>query len=167
MNPEEGILRSQIMDRFGLRVMVHGLEDLQERVEAYRRTRGYRLNPRAAVAQYIQETIQARDEIIVARELLPRVEIPASVAQAGAKLIHRFQVDSLRAEITLFEAARAYAAADARTQVTIEDLKVVAPLALRLRRSQFMIKYFKDQKHEDQEMQHLLDELAGFMEESH
>ncbi len=167
MNPEEGLLRSQVMDRFGLRVAVRGLDNLEERVEAYRRTRGYRLNPRAVVAQYSQETAQAREEIINARELLPNVEIPTAVAQAGAALIHRYQVNSLRAEITMFEAARAYAAADARTTVSLDDVKVVAPLALRLRRSQFMIKYFKDQKQEDQEINQLLDEFTGSTEESH
>ncbi|HMN60698.1 MAG TPA: hypothetical protein PJ988_10065, partial [Anaerolinea sp.] len=91
---------------------------------------------------------------------------PPQVARAGTRLIHRFEVDSLRAEITLFEAARAYAAADARTLVTLDDLKVVAPLALRLRRSKFMIKYFKDQKQEDQEVQQLLEDLSGSTEES-
>lgn len=161
MNPEEGDLRPQIMDRFGLRVVVHGLDSIQERLEAYRRTRAYRTSPRATVAQYEQDTYSARDEIVAARTLLPKVEIPSSVALAGAEIIQQMRVDSMRAELTLLEAARAYAAADARVQVTIEDIKVVAPMALRLRRSQFMIKYFDNLRNEEQELQAILTKLGS------
>lgn len=160
MNPEEGNLRPQIMDRFGLRVVVHGLDNLDERLEAYRRARAYRLNPRATVAQYAEETAQARAEIQVARSLLPKVEVPPEVARAGSELVRQFQVESLRAEITLFEAARAYAAADGRTTVTMEDIKMVAPMALRLRRSAFMIQYFREQSREEEEMRKILDTLS-------
>jgi magnesium chelatase subunit I len=65
-------------------------------------------------------------------------------------------IDSLRAEITWFEAARACAAADGRDAVTPADLKTVAPMALRLRRSQFMAEYFSNQKGEEEEMEKLL-----------
>lgn len=140
MNPEEGNLRPQIMDRFGLRIVVHGLTDQKERLEAYHRSRAYRLNPRATVAQYALETELARDEIQAARELLPEVTIPQTVEAAGTQLVQHLGIDSLRAEITMFEAARAFAAADARREVLLDDLKVVAPMALRLRQSPFMIK---------------------------
>ncbi len=160
MNPEEGNLRPQIMDRFGLRVVVRGLDNLDERLEAYRRARAYRLNPRATVAQYAEETAQARAEIQMARSLLPKVEIPAEIARAGTELVRKFQVESLRAEITLFEAARAYAAADGRTTVTMEDIKMVAPMALRLRRSAFMVQYFQEQSREEEEMHKILNSLS-------
>ena len=62
----------------------------------------------------------------------------------------------LRAEITWFESAGAYAAADGRTEVTIDDLKVVAPMALRLRRSEFMSEYLKGQRGEEKELGSLL-----------
>jgi magnesium chelatase subunit I len=65
-------------------------------------------------------------------------------------------IDSLRAEITWFESARAYAAADGRNEVTTEDLQMVAPMALRLRRSQFMTDYLKGQLSEEKEMNSLL-----------
>jgi len=149
MNPEEGNLRPQIMDRFGLRVLVRGLQDPQDRLEAYRRSRAYRLNPRAAVAQFTDETQLAREEIQAARDLLPVVEIPAEVSVACAHLIQRLGIHSLRAEITLFEAARSLAAADARSSVSIEDLQTVAPLALRLRQSPFMLQYFNQQEQEE------------------
>jgi len=159
MNPEEGNLRPQIMDRFGLRVIVHGLEDPAERVEAYQRSRAYRVNPRAAVAQFQPETLLARDEIQSARNLLERVEIPPAVTQAGTALIQEMHIDSLRAEITLFEAARALAAADARAQVSLDDLRVVAPMALRLRRSEFMVDYFEHRRKEEDELHKLIQKM--------
>ncbi len=159
MNPEEGNLRPQIMDRFGLRVIVHGLEDPTERIEAYQRSRAYRVNPRAAVAQFQPETLLARDEIQAARNLLPRVEIPAAVTQAGTAIIQEMRIDSLRAEITLFEAARALAAADARAQVSLDDLRLVAPMALRLRRSDFMVDYFEHRRKEDDELNKLVQKM--------
>jgi magnesium chelatase subunit I len=160
MNPEEGNLRPQIMDRFGLRVIVHGLEDSQARVEAYHRSRAYRLNPRATVAQFSPETQQARDEIEAAHRLLPEVELPPDVLEAGTWLVQRMAIDSLRAEITLFEAARAYAAADARTQVKLSDLVQVAPMALRLRQSAFMIQYFQDQKGQEEKLKAILNQIT-------
>jgi magnesium chelatase subunit I len=65
-------------------------------------------------------------------------------------------IDSLRAEITWFESARAYAAADGRNEVTMEDLKAVAPMALRLRRSPFMTEYLRGQVSEERELGSLL-----------
>jgi magnesium chelatase subunit I len=159
MNPEEGGLRPQIMDRFGLRVIVHGLKDQAERLEVYRRARAYRLNPRATVSQYSQDMAIARQEIQAARDLLPSVELPETVAAIGIQLIQRLQIDSLRAEMTLFEGARAYAAAEARTIVHPNDLRVVAPMSLRLRKSPFMSQYFQDQIKEDAEFESILAEI--------
>lgn len=160
MNPEEGDLRSQIMDRFGLRVIVQGLSDRKERLEAYHRVRAYRQNPRRTIAEYASDTLVARDEIAIARETLKQVELPESIAQLGLDLIDRLKIDSLRAEITLFEAARAYTAADNRQQVTAEDLHTVAPMALRLRRSSFMTRYIQDQGNEEEEIQKAIKDVS-------
>lgn len=165
MNPEEGNLRPQIMDRFGLRVIVHGLTDPIERLEAYHRSRAYRLNPRSAVNNYNDITGLARQEIQAARDILPQVSIPPPIEQAGTQLVLRLGIDSLRAEMTLFEAARAYAAADARAEVNLDDLKSVAPLALRLRQSAFMIQYFKDQNIEEQRLRDILESTIKPVEE--
>ena len=164
MNPEEGDLRPQIMDRFGLRVVVRGLENEEERLEAYRRARAYRVNPRATVSQYRDATEIARSEIQNARLQVARVEIPADVAYLGIRIIRRLQVDSLRAELTFFESARAYAAADGRFEVTSNDLAVVAPMALRLRRSPFIVDYFKLQSEEDDEVKTILKEIIPSVE---
>jgi magnesium chelatase subunit I len=160
MNPEEGHLRPQIMDRFGLRVIVRGLEEADLRLDAYRRVFAYRKNARAMAIQYQEETTLARQEIIQARRLLPQVSIDDQVSHAGIHIIQSLRVDSLRAEITMFEAARAYAAADNRTRVELGDLQQVAPMALRLRRSQFMADYLTHQNAEEEQIQSLLTEFA-------
>jgi Mg-chelatase subunit ChlI len=100
------------------------------------------------------------DEIQSAREKLPRVSLPDKVAKPAIKLVQKLGIDSLRAEITWFEAARAYTAADGRDKVTPEDLQVVTPMALRLRRSKFMNEYFSSQAGEEEELRGLLDGLG-------
>ena len=101
----------------------------------------------------------ARDEVQSARNMLPNVELPLEVAEVGLSLIKDFGIASLRAEITLFEAARALAAADNRIKVSVDDLKQVAPMALRLRRSKFIREYFKDQTSEEEEIAKALKKL--------
>ncbi len=156
MNPEEGRLRPQILDRFGLRVIVKGLEDASERLEAYRRVQAYLANPRGMIAQFSAEMEAAASEILAARERVRKVVMPDRIATLAIWLVQKMGIDSLRAEITWFESARAYAAADGREEVTSEDLKAVAPMALRLRRSQFMNEYFEGQLGEEKEMNTLL-----------
>jgi magnesium chelatase subunit I len=159
MNPEEGRLRPQILDRFGLRVIVRGLEDMTKRLEAYRRVQAYLANPRGMAITYGEETLAAAEEIQSARLQLPKVVLPDKVARPAIKLVQKMGIDSLRAEISWFEAARAYTAADGRDRVTPEDLQAVAPMALRLRRSQFMTEYFSIQEGEEDEMNILLKKL--------
>ena len=156
MNPEEGSLRPQIMDRFGLRVLVSGLKENPDRLEAYRRVKAYLTHPLALINEYRLETEIAREEILAARERLPRTDIPDETALIGLDLINRLQIDSLRAEITLFEAGRAYAALDGRTEVLPADLMIVAPMALRMRRSAFISKYFTEQGTEEEEIVNLI-----------
>ena len=159
MNPEEGILRPQILDRFGLRIIVHGLEDPDQRWLAYQRVQQYRANPRQLIASYFEETEQAQAEIQASRKRLSQVTISNAASQAAISLIRRLQIDSLRAEITLFEAARAFAASDSRFEVELKDIRAVAPMALRLRRSAFMTQYFSDRHEEEQEMFTSIDQL--------
>ena len=153
MNPEEGNLRPQLMDRFGLRVIVRGLQEAQDRLEAYKRVRAYTENPRQIIDHFTNETDQARQDILEARRLLPHVELPADLAHTCIKVIQHLKIDSLRAEINLFEAARAYAAADGRNKVELNDVQAVAPMCLRLRRSSFINHYFQEQTQEDLEIE--------------
>ncbi len=103
MNPEEGNLRPQILDRFGLRVIVRGLEDAKERLEAYRRVNAYLANPREMVGQFSAEMEAAAEEIRTARKLVRNVVVPDKVANPAIKLVQDMGIDSLRAEITWFE----------------------------------------------------------------
>ena len=157
MNPEEGKLRPQILDRFGLRVIVRGLEDIADRLEAYRRVQAYLANPRQMAGRFSAEMEAAAAEIQSARERVKKVVLPDQIANPAIELVQKMGIDSLRAEITWFEAGRAYAAADGREEVTLDDLKVVAPMALRLRRSQFMSEYFEGQSDEENQLNSLLD----------
>jgi magnesium chelatase subunit I len=158
MNPEEGRLRPQIMDRFGLRVIVKGLEDTNQRLEVYERVQRYLSNPRQVMLEYRNETNTAQIEVQIARDILPEVKIPEAVSKQGLDLIHSLKIDSLRAEITLFEASRAFAALDNRKVVESEDLKIIAPMALRMRRSAFIEKYFADQIVEEKEIKNAVND---------
>jgi magnesium chelatase subunit I len=157
MNPEEGGLRPQILDRFGLRVIVHGLSEPVDRLEAYRRSLAFRTSPRQLIAHYIDETAVASEELVQARQSLPSVRLSEAAEAFGLQLVRRLSIDSLRSEITMFEAARAYASADGRVEASPEDVRMVAPMALRLRRSEFIRDYFRTQEREEAELRRLLD----------
>jgi magnesium chelatase subunit I len=159
MNPEEGRLRPQIMDRFGLRVVVKGLEDKDQRLEAYKRVQVFLSNPRKVNQEYRDETEIAQTEVQIARDVLPEVTIPDDLTKQGLELIRTLKIDSLRAEITLFEAARAFAALDNRKEVIPDDFKVIAPMALRMRRSDYMEKYLTDQTDEEKEIRKSVDNI--------
>ncbi len=153
MNPEEGILRPQIQDRFGLRVLVDGLEDPEERLEVYRRVRAFREHPHQLIAAVAEDTISFGEEIARARDILPQVELTSSAERLALRMVEELDISSHRAEITMLEAARAHAAADGREQATVEDVATVAPMSLRQRRSEFIRRYFEDTKVEEDEIE--------------
>lgn len=149
MNPEEGMLRPQLMDRLGLRVVVPPLSSPEDRLEVYERNKQFADDPVGFAAGYADATMALAEEIAQAKDLLPQVTIPPDVARAAMKLINSLQIQSHRAEIVLLEAARARAAADGRTEVDAEDISIVAPLSLRQRRSDFMERFVLDSQGED------------------
>ena len=156
MNPEEGRLRPQILDRFGLRLVVRGLDDPEERLEAYRRSIAHRSNPRQMIADYEEAILQIRAELQSASAALPKVELTKEAQEFGLHLIDDLGIHSLRAEITLFEAARAHAVADGREEADPDDVKKIAQMALRLRRSGFIDDYLSSQIDEEKEINRLL-----------
>lgn len=162
MNPEEGRLRPQIMDRFGLRVVVEGLTDKEDRLEAYTRARAYQENKRAFASRYADEIWRLREEIQACRDHIHEIDLPVQVANSGLELIEKLEIESLRAEITLFEAARAHAVADGRKEVALGDIRAVAPMALRLRQSPFIDEYIADQS---SETKFVVDTLEKLIEE--
>ncbi|MFZ0547083.1 MAG: hypothetical protein WAM60_16680 [Candidatus Promineifilaceae bacterium] len=156
MNPEEGHLRPQIMDRFGLRAVVKGLTDPQQRFQVYEQSIFYRNNPEKLAAIYAEQTLTLADEVNAARERLPEVILHQDAINLGLSLIEQLQIDSSRAEITLFEAARAHAAADERVEALPGDVQAVALLALRQRQSKGLVEFFEAQQEEDSKVEKLL-----------
>jgi magnesium chelatase subunit I len=132
-NPEEGELRPQLLDRFGLSVEVKTPTDLPTRIEVVRRRDAFERDPEAFVAHWRREDSRQRKRIVAARERLGEVRVPDAVLERSARLCMALGTDGLRGELTLMRAARALAALDGDAEVTDVHLRRVAPPALRHR----------------------------------
>ena len=99
---------------------------------------------------------EVRQEISTAREQVIATQLAEEAQQYGLALIQELDIHSLRAEIALFEAAKAYAVADGRKEVELQDIQEIAKLALRLRRSPFIDEYLKSQSKEEREIEKLI-----------
>jgi magnesium chelatase subunit I len=159
MNPEEGDLRPQIMDRFGLRVVVRGLTDPEERLEVTRRVGAFATNQYEFAGRFTEATLQVAEEITKARERLPGVALTEEAERAALELVRRLRIQSSRAEIVTLQAARARAAADERDSADVADVVAVAPLALRARYSPFIAEYIAARQEEDAAIQEAVDAL--------
>ena len=134
MNPEEGELRPQLLDRFGLTVDVRAPRDPQTRAEIVRRRLAYEADPDAFAARFAEAEADFTDRIIAAQKLVEQVELTDDVLTTIAELCAAFDVDGMRADIVTARAAAAHAAWNGRTEVTKEDIRVAARLALPHRR---------------------------------
>ena len=132
-NPEEGELRPQLLDRFGLSVEVRTPSTLPERVEVVRRRDTFDRDPAAFIERWAKDEAKIRKRILLAREKFAEVSMPDAVLEMAAKLCMALGTDGLRGELTLMRAARAAASLDGKVAASMEDLKRVAPLALRHR----------------------------------
>jgi len=132
-NPEEGDLRPQLLDRFGLLVEVRTSNDLKTRVEVVRRRDAFERDPVGFVADWEKRTARLRRRIGAARERLPAVALEQTTLERAAKLCIALGTDGLRGELTLIRAARAVAALEGQSAVSDAHLRLVAPLALRHR----------------------------------
>ncbi|AFZ67795.1 VWA domain-containing protein [Deinococcus peraridilitoris] len=130
MNPEEGNLRPQFLDRFGLCVEVATPDDPRERAEIVRRRVRYEADPHAYAAGWQAEQDALRRALHDARVRLPGVELPDGLLETISALCRSFGVRSLRADLVLHRATRALAALEGRETVTLEDVKRAAPLVL-------------------------------------
>ncbi|MEV7564445.1 putative cobaltochelatase [Streptomyces tanashiensis] len=139
MNPEEGELRPQLLDRFGLTVEVAASRDPEQRVEVVRRRLAFEDDPAAFAARWAGEETALRGRIVAARALLPEVALGDAVLLQIAATCAAFEVDGMRADIVMARTATALAAWAGRTEVTSEDVRQAALLALphRRRRSPF------------------------------
>lgn len=134
MNPEEGELRPQLLDRFGLTVEVAASRETGLRVEVVRRRLAYDDDPAAFAAQWADEEGALRARIVAARALLPQVRLGDGALRQIAATCAAFEVDGMRADIVMARTATALAAWAGRTDVLAEDVRQAALLALPHRR---------------------------------
>ncbi len=134
MNPEEGELRPQLLDRFGLTVEVAASREPGQRVEVVRRRLAYDDDPAGFAARWAGEESSVRARIVAARELLPSVRLGDAALRQIAATCAAFEVDGMRADIVMARTATALAAWAGRTDVLAEDVRQAALLALPHRR---------------------------------
>jgi len=134
MNLEEGDLRPQLLDRFGLMVEVTAPRDKVQRGEVVRRRIRFEADPAAYALQWEAPQHALREQLAAAQRLLPQVELDDALLDLISHLCCEFDVASLRADIVMHKAARASAALNARLQVTPEDVRSAAELVLPHRR---------------------------------
>ncbi|GAA3800503.1 putative cobaltochelatase [Streptomyces chiangmaiensis] len=134
MNPEEGELRPQLLDRFGLTVEVSASREPDQRVEVVRRRLAHDDDPEVFAARWAEEEAAVRARIVAARELLPSVRLGDGALRQIAATCAAFEVDGMRADIVMARTATALAAWAGRTDVHAEDVRQAALLALPHRR---------------------------------
>ncbi|MFJ9026969.1 putative cobaltochelatase [Streptomyces sp. NPDC102274] len=158
MNPEEGELRPQLLDRFGLTVEVAASREPEQRVEVVRRRLAFDDDPAGFAARWAGEETALRDRIVAARALLPEVRLGDAALLRIAATCAAFEVDGMRADIVMARTATALAAWAGRTDVLAEDVRQAALLALphRRRRNPFDAPGLDEDKLDD-----TLDEFRG------
>ena len=130
MNPEEGELRPQFLDRFGLVVNVEGLNDPQLRRQLIENRIAFEQNPQAFVTQWQQAEHFLSEQVQQARDLLPQVTIPDAAYDMTVALAIELQVHGHRADIALLKVARAQAALLGETTVTVAEIREAASFVL-------------------------------------
>lgn len=134
MNPEEGELRPQLLDRFGLAVEVSGQIDPATRAEVVRRRIAFEADPAAFAARFAAAEDSLRERIAAARAALPGVTVGDELLGLITHICAGSEVDGLRADITMYKAAQTLAAWEQRPQVTVADVRRAAEFVLLHRR---------------------------------
>lgn len=132
-NPEEGELRPQLLDRFGLSVEVTTPSDIETRIEVVRRRDEFERDADAFMTEWSKQDSKLRRKLVAARARLGAVAVPQRAREHAARLCMGLGTDGLRGELTLIRAARALASLDGATEVAVPHLRRVAPSALRHR----------------------------------
>lgn len=130
MNPEEGDLRPQLLDRFALSVEIYGIRDARERVEIMRRNLGFEADPTRFSQQWQPHEQKLSEQIAQARKLVEQVTFSSRDLLSIASLTSSLGVDGHRPDLVILKAARAQAAFDGRTSITERDIALAAELAL-------------------------------------
>jgi magnesium chelatase subunit D len=151
MNPEEGELRPQLLDRFGLTVEVAATRDPAERADVVRRRMAYEADPTGFAASYADSDAELAARIADARRRLPQVVLSDQALREVTTVCAAFDVDGLRADLVTAKAAVALAAWAGRTEVTTDDVRTAARLALphRRRRTPFEAPGLDDDRLDD------------------
>jgi magnesium chelatase subunit D len=135
MNPEEGDLRPQLLDRFGLAVEVEPMNDPRDRAEVVRRRLAFEGDPEGFRSAWKDADRLEGERIAAAQKLLPSVEVPEAILKALCERCASEGAEGLRADLTIYKAATALAAYEGRTSVVPSDIDAVAELALAHRRT--------------------------------
>ncbi|USG99329.1 VWA domain-containing protein [Thermococcus argininiproducens] len=130
MNPEEGDLRPQILDRFGLCVEVSAPMNPEERIEIVKRVEEFHEDPISFYKKFESEEKKLTEKIVKAKELLPKVEISDDLLKLLAETVINLGIKTNRAEITTIKTAKAIGALNGRRRVSLEDLEKAMELAL-------------------------------------
>jgi len=133
MNPEEGELRPQLLDRFGLCVQVNSLRDKSLRMEILKRKAEFDDDPEGFLRKWEPEQKKLLEKILKAKENLKKVEIGDEALSLVVEITSQLNLDGHRADIVMLKSARAYTAFNGKEKITSEEIKKVAPLALRHR----------------------------------
>lgn len=151
MNPEEGNLRPQLLDRFGLSVKVERIQDIEQRVKIVQLVEEFQLDPEEFCEKYADQQQELKERIIKAQEILDKVEISEEQLKKIAAICIEFQTDGHRADITITRTAKTIAAFNERKTVEEEDIKIAAKLALnhRMRRLPFEDQVLDEEKIEE------------------
>lgn len=154
MNPEEGELRPQLLDRFGLCAEIEGINEAQARVEIVKRRMEYEKDPEGFANDWRNKETEIRNAIVMAKELLPSIKIEDEMLKLIAQICIDMSVDGHRADIAMMKTAATIAAFHERNEVTEEDVKEAAELVLphRMRRKPFSEQKMEKEKL-DQSMQ--------------
>jgi magnesium chelatase subunit D len=134
MNPEEGDLRPQLLDRFGLAVEVVGPRDPAERAEIIRRRLAFEKDPTSFQPRFADAEAEIRAQIVAARTRLPQVQLDDEMLELITHICLAFDVDGMRADLVIYKTACTLAAWHGRDQATAEDVRAAAELALSHRR---------------------------------
>ena len=132
-NPEEGELRPQLLDRFGMHAEIRTVKDPLLRVKVVEERTSFDQTPQVWLDNYADEQQVLRDKIVAAQTLLPTVELEYNLRIKISEVCSKLDVDGLRGDIVTNRAAKAFAAYDSRTTVTIDDIATVITLCLRHR----------------------------------
>jgi magnesium chelatase subunit I len=132
-NPEEGELRPQLLDRFGLSVEVRTPQDIDQRIAVIKRRDAFERDPQGFRDEWATQNEGLREHILKARKLLDKVKVGDDLLRLCAQLCQALGTDGLRAELTLMRACRSLAAMQGHKAATPAHLRTVAPMALRHR----------------------------------